>query len=91
MTAKHVTEKHHATFDGIRHLDEDGNEFWLARQLNRILEYSEFRHVLPVVEREFSDVSSGRPELVEGHSELVNHGLRLFDKLTAQPERVMRT
>lgn len=51
MTEKHITEKHHATFDGMRHFDEDGNEFWLARQLARILEYSEYRHFLPVVER----------------------------------------
>lgn len=51
MTEKHITEKHHATFDGLRHFDEDGNEFWLARQLGKILEYSEYRHFLPVVDR----------------------------------------
>lgn len=51
MTEKHITEKHHATFDGLRHFDENGNEFWLARQLAKILEYSEYRHFLPVVER----------------------------------------
>jgi DNA-damage-inducible protein D len=51
MTEKHITEKHHATFDGLRHFDEDGNEFWLARQLGKILGYSEYRHFLPVVER----------------------------------------
>ncbi|SFL84421.1 hypothetical protein SAMN05421830_107133 [Desulfomicrobium norvegicum] len=51
MTEKRITEQHHATFDGLRHFDEDGNEFWLARQLARILEYSEYRHFLPVIER----------------------------------------
>lgn len=51
MKEKHITEKHHATFDGLRHFDEDGNEFWLARQLAKILEYSEYRHFLPVVDR----------------------------------------
>lgn len=35
----------------MRHFDEDGNEFWLARQLARVLEYSEYRHFLPVIER----------------------------------------
>ena len=51
MTKKHIVEKHHATFDGLRHFDEDGNEFWLARQLAKVLEYSEYRHFLPVIER----------------------------------------
>jgi hypothetical protein len=51
MTDKHIAEKHHLTFDGLRHFDEQGNEFWLARQLAKVLEYSEYRHFLPVVER----------------------------------------
>ena len=44
-------EQHHQTFEGIRRFDADGNEFWMARQLAKVLEYSEYRHFLPVVER----------------------------------------
>lgn len=51
MTDKHVTKLHHDTFESIRHLDADGNEFWLARPLAKVLDYSEYRHFLPVVER----------------------------------------
>ena len=51
MTAKKTAARHQATFDGIRHLDDDGNEFWQARQLAKVLEYSEYRHFLPVIER----------------------------------------
>ncbi len=51
MTEKQIAEKHHATFEGLRHFDEYGNEFWLARQLAKVLEYSEYRHFLPVIER----------------------------------------
>lgn len=51
MTKNHIAVKHHATFDGLRHLDEEGNEFWLARELAGVLEYSQYRHFLPVVER----------------------------------------
>lgn len=43
--------KHHATFEGIRHVDADGNEYWRARQLAKVLDYSEYRHFLPVVAR----------------------------------------
>lgn len=51
MTEKKVSKQHHATFDGVRHVDEVGNEFWRARQLAKVLEYSEYRHFVPVIER----------------------------------------
>lgn len=51
MTEKQVLNQHHATFESIRSVDEEGNEFWSARQLAKVLEYSEYRHFLPVIER----------------------------------------
>lgn len=51
MTSKRVVEQHHETFEGLRQFDPEGNEFWLARQLAKVLEYSEYRHFLAVVER----------------------------------------
>src|SRR5690554_1597032 len=49
--SKRISQQHQATFDNIRHEDENGNEYWLARQLAKVLEYSEYRHFLPVIER----------------------------------------
>lgn len=51
MAGKSIQNQHHATFEGIRNQDEAGNEYWQARQLARVLEYSEYRHFLPVIER----------------------------------------
>lgn len=51
MTGKSVSTQHHATFEGLRQVDEDGNEFWMARQLAVVLDYSQYRHFLPVIER----------------------------------------
>lgn len=51
MSKKNVAQAHHATFEGIRHTDAEGHEFWLARALAKVLDYSEYRHFLPVVER----------------------------------------
>ena len=51
MTDKRITKQHHATFENIRHMDNDGNEFWLARQLASVLDYSQYRHFLPVIDR----------------------------------------
>lgn len=50
-TDKVVAAKHHQTFEGIRQTDSEGSEYWMARQLARVLEYSEYRHFLPVIER----------------------------------------
>jgi len=38
-------------FEQIRQVDEYGNEFWSARDLGKVLEYSEFRHFRPVIDR----------------------------------------
>ena len=38
-------------FEQIKRLDENGNEHWSARDLAKVLEYSEYRHFLPAVER----------------------------------------
>lgn len=49
MSQSSVSRQHHATFEGMRQTDAEGNEFWLARQLANVLEYSQYRHFLPVV------------------------------------------
>ena len=33
-------EKTNKTFEDIRHIDEDGIEFWYARELMHVLEYN---------------------------------------------------
>ena len=38
-------------FERHKRLDDNGNEFWQARDLSKMLEYSEYRHFLPVLER----------------------------------------
>jgi DNA-damage-inducible protein D len=39
------------TFEQNRRLDENGNEFWSARDMGKVLDYSEYRHFLPVIEK----------------------------------------
>ncbi len=38
-------------FEQIKKNDSNGNEYWLAREMARILEYSEYRHFKPVIEK----------------------------------------
>ncbi len=40
-----------SVFESIKHTDEYGNEYWMARELGKILEYSEYRKFLPVINK----------------------------------------
>ena len=44
-------QRHHQTFEEIKHIDVNGNEFWYARTLAKVLDYAEFRNFLPVIEK----------------------------------------
>lgn len=39
------------TFESIKMVNEKGLEYWSARQLSKLLEYSEYRHFLPVIKK----------------------------------------
>ena len=41
--------KHHQTFEGIRHQTEEGHDYWSARELQSILEYSHWDKFKPVI------------------------------------------
>ncbi len=72
-----AVETHHKTFESIRQTDADGNEFWLSRQLGRVLEYSEYRHFQPVLERaKEACQNSGHPiaDHFEDYLEMVEIG-----------------
>jgi DNA-damage-inducible protein D len=43
--------QHHNTFENIRQLDEDGSEYWQARELAPVLDYPQWRNFLPVLEK----------------------------------------
>ena len=38
-------------FEDIKHINEDGQEFWYARELQKVLQYSEWRNFLKVVNK----------------------------------------
>ncbi|WP_153110443.1 DNA damage-inducible protein D [Propionivibrio limicola] len=65
MTRKKISQAHQATFDDIRQVDANGNEFWRARQLAKVLEYSEYRHFMPVIERAKTACQTSGQEFVD--------------------------
>lgn len=44
-------ETDESQFDDIKHLTEDGDEFWYARELQKVLEYTEWRNFSKVIEK----------------------------------------
>ena len=41
----------YSTFEGIKHIDENDNEYWFARELQVALEYKQWRRFEAVINR----------------------------------------
>lgn len=39
----------HQLFEQLKHIDENGMEYWSARSISKLLGYSEYRHFQPVI------------------------------------------
>ncbi len=64
-------------FEQIKQIDKNGFEWWSARQLSKVLEYSEYRHFKPVIEKaKEACTNSGQDESnhFEGFLEMVAIG-----------------
>lgn len=48
---KRLTKKTMTLFESIKHIDENGVEYWTSRSLWKVLEYTEYRNFLPVIEK----------------------------------------
>jgi DNA-damage-inducible protein D len=64
-------------FEQIKEIDENGNEFWSARSISKILDYNEFRNFIPVIEKA-RKACEGSGQNIEDHfvhyHEMVNIG-----------------
>lgn len=48
---KKLLAKEYKQFEDIKQIDEQGNEYWLARDLSKVLEYVEWRNFEKVIKR----------------------------------------
>ncbi len=47
-----ISEKYNiSVFENIKHIDENGNEFWYARELQKALEYKDWRNFQNVIDK----------------------------------------
>jgi len=43
--------KEYVNFENIKHIDENGSEFWYARELADVLEYTQWRNFAKVIDK----------------------------------------
>lgn len=58
-------------FEDIKHINDDGQEFWYARELQKVLQYSEWRNFLKVINKAKSACQNSAND-VESHFVEVN-------------------
>ena len=62
-------------FESIRQIDENGNEFWMARQLSKVLKYADFRNFQTVIEK-------AQKECINNGQVMVNHIVELTEMVS---------
>ena len=67
-----LTNPTQTVFEQIKRLDENNNEYWTARDLSRVLEYSQYRHFKPVIDRA-KDACKNSGYKVSDHMEDILH------------------
>lgn len=51
MSEKEMITSSQVTFEKIRHFDNNGHEYWLARELAPLLDYQQWRNFEPVIQK----------------------------------------
>jgi hypothetical protein len=60
--SKEIEKKHHRTFEKLKHINDCGMEFWFARELQPVLDYSSWDKFKRVIGKAMQAcVNSGQP------------------------------
>ena len=64
--AKEISKQALSLFEQIKQTDENGNEYWAARQLAKVLEYTDFRNFSAVITKA-KEACTNSGQLIENH------------------------
>jgi DNA-damage-inducible protein D len=70
-------------FDSIKHINDQGQEYWFARELQPALEYTEWRNFIKVIEKAISACESSENTVIE-HFVEVNKTLEMPNSATKE-------
>lgn len=62
--------KEYKSFEAIKHLSEDGHEFWYARELAMVLEYVQWRNFVKVLDRAMLACKNSGYEIMDHFAEV---------------------
>ena len=74
-----------ATFESIKHTNADGQEYWLARELQAVLEYTEWRNFCKIIDKAKVACKGAKNNVAEHFvdvnksSPMPNGGVRILD------------
>jgi DNA-damage-inducible protein D len=64
--AKEIIKTVLTVFEQIKHTDNNGNEFWMARQLAKVLAYTDFRNFITVINKA-KEACENSGQLIKNH------------------------
>lgn len=64
--ASELSNQHFNLFEQIKQTDENNNEFWMARQLSKVLEYTDFRNFNAVIDKA-KEACKNSDQAIENH------------------------
>lgn len=62
--------KEYKTFEGIKHINADGLEFWLARELSSVLQYAQWKNFIKVIDRAMLACKNSGHEVLDHFAEV---------------------
>jgi DNA-damage-inducible protein D len=63
MSGKEIEKVHHQTFENLKQINDEGMEFWCARDLQNVLDYSSWEKFKRVIDKAITACKkSGQPE-----------------------------
>ncbi len=85
MVENEIIASEYKSFEDIKHKRDDGSEFWLARELQKTLEYTEWRNFSKVIDRAMLACKNAGFEVVD-HFVEVNKTVEMPIKPTKNKE-----
>ena len=80
MTSE-ITTYNEQIFEDIKHINDDGQEYWLARELQTVLDYTQWRNFKETIDKTEATITWYIPAITlirQNHIKGINQKLRIL-------------